>query len=196
MLYRLLTLKHWQLFLLMFALPFGIQILLMGTVVATENPSLILTVFPLLMILYMALLFGWYYAMGVYLYPKLPDAAVMNLTRFKIFLLIPAVYILALALFMTTSFLGFSERQMPDPAWIGLLIPVHLLAMFCIFYSIWFVAKELKSVELQRPVTFSDFAGEFFLLWFWPIGVWILQPRINRLFGEDPGSAQIIDSKI
>jgi len=54
--------------------------------------------------------------------------------------------------------------------------------MFCIFYSLYFIAKELKSVELQKPVTFSDFAGEFFLLWFFPIGIWIIQPRINKIF--------------
>jgi hypothetical protein len=196
MLYRLLTLKHWQLFLLLFGLPAALQIVLMGTLFTTQDPGTLLAVFPLLMILYMGLLFGWYYTMGVYLYPKLPDAAVMNLTRFKIILLIPAVYILFLALMMTRMFAGMAETQPPDPTWVAFIIPVHLLAMFCIFYSIWFIAKELKSVELQRPVTFGDFAGEFFLLWFWPIGVWILQPRINRLFGEDPGSAQIIDSKI
>jgi hypothetical protein len=23
---------------------------------------------------------------------------------------------------------------------------------------------------------------EFFLIWFFPIGVWIIQPRINRLY--------------
>jgi hypothetical protein len=54
--------------------------------------------------------------------------------------------------------------------------------MFFIFYSLYFIAKELKSVELQKPVTFSDFAGEFFLLWFFPIGIWIIQPRINKIF--------------
>jgi hypothetical protein len=34
----------------------------------------------------------------------------------------------------------------------------------------------------QKPVTFSDFAGEFFLIWFFPVGIWIIQPRINKLF--------------
>ena len=41
-------------------------------------------------------------------------------------------------------------------------------------------AKTIKTVELQKKVTFSDFAGEFFLLWFSPIGIWILQPKINK----------------
>ena len=63
----------------------------------------------------------------------------------------------------------------------AIIVPVHLFAMFCIFYSLYFVAKTFKTVELQRTVTFSDFAGEFFLLWFYPIGIWIIQPKINRM---------------
>jgi len=63
---------------------------------------------------------------------------------------------------------------------------VHLFSMFCLFYCLYFIAKALKTVELQRPVTFSDYAGEFFLLWFYPVGVWILQPRINQIFAATP----------
>jgi hypothetical protein len=59
----------------------------------------------------------------------------------------------------------------------------HFLSIFCIFYCIYFVAKTIKTVELQRAVKFKDFVGEFFLVWFFPIGVWILQPTINKLEG-------------
>jgi hypothetical protein len=64
--------------------------------------------------------------------------------------------------------------------------------MFCIFYCFYFTAKVLKTVELQKPVTFNDYAGEFFLIWFFPIGIWFIQPRINRLFngtGESSGDS-------
>jgi len=56
--------------------------------------------------------------------------------------------------------------------------------MFCLFYCLYFVAKTLKTVELQREVSFNDFIAEFFLTWFFPIGVWILQPRINKMIKE------------
>lgn len=68
---------------------------------------------------------------------------------------------------------------------IGVIVPLHLLSMFGIFYSMYFTAKTLKTVELQREVVFNDFAGEFFLLWFNFVGVWILQPRINKLVEDD-----------
>jgi len=60
----------------------------------------------------------------------------------------------------------------------------QLVALFCVFYIFYFNAKSLKAVELQRPVTFGDYIGEFFLLLFFPIGVWIIQPRINKIFEE------------
>jgi len=44
-----------------------------------------------------------------------------------------------------------------------------------------FSAKTIKLAELQRSVTFSDFAGEFFLIWFFPIGIWFVQPKVNLL---------------
>jgi hypothetical protein len=49
------------------------------------------------------------------------------------------------------------------------------------FYTINFVAKKIKTAELQCNVTFSDYIAEFFLVWFHFIGVWILQPRINKM---------------
>jgi hypothetical protein len=53
--------------------------------------------------------------------------------------------------------------------------------MFGFLYSFYFVAKTFKTVELQREVAFSDFVGEFFLLLLFPIGVWIIQPKINKM---------------
>lgn len=64
---------------------------------------------------------------------------------------------------------------------VGIIIPLHLFSMFCIFYSLYFVAKTFKTVELQRETTFSDFAGEFFMIWFYPIGIWIIQPKVNKM---------------
>ena len=45
-------------------------------------------------------------------------------------------------------------------------------------YIMYFLSKTLVSVEKKTIAVFRDYAGEFFLLWFFPIGLWILQPRI------------------
>jgi hypothetical protein len=56
--------------------------------------------------------------------------------------------------------------------------------MFCMFYLLTFVSRNLALAEIGRAVKFHDYAGYFFALWFYPIGVWIVQPRINRLYAE------------
>jgi hypothetical protein len=136
------------------------------------------------MILFMGLFYGWFWALGTNLHPKLPETVKMNLTKFKFSLLFPLVYMAAL-LFFISGFLWMGLDQGPKGIEIALLIfPLHIFSMFCMIYCLYFISKELKSVEWQRPVTFGDYAGEFFLIWFYPVGIWILQPRINKLFDD------------
>ncbi|MGA9473780.1 MAG: hypothetical protein WBV36_15040, partial [Terriglobales bacterium] len=72
----------------------------------------------------------------------------------------------------------------PPPASFAIIFPLHILAMICMFYLLNFVSKNLAIAETGKEVTFYDYAGPFFLLWFFPIGVWVVQPRINRLYAE------------
>lgn len=183
----LLHLKHWQLFVLLIGLPMAVQIITVSSVVKGD-PSALLIAFPLLMLLYTALYFGWFYAMGTELYKKLPASVPMKLTRFKIFLLIPVVYMLLIMAAMAFAFNNPGNVEESFLNYTALIIPLHLFSMFCIFYCLYFVSKTLKAVEWQRPVTFGDFAGEFFLIWFFPVGIWIIQPRINRLFDNHAGA--------
>lgn len=62
------------------------------------------------------------------------------------------------------------------------MIPFHLFAMVCMFYDLYFVSKSLVLAETSKPVSFYDYAGPFFLLWFFPLGIWVIQSRINRLY--------------
>jgi hypothetical protein len=62
-----------------------------------------------------------------------------------------------------------------------------LFLAFCLFfvlafvYVCYFTARTYKTVELQRKVIFAEFSKEFALIFFLPIGIWILQPMINKL---------------
>ena len=113
----------------------------------------------------------------------------MKVKKFKIFFFIPIVYMLCFMIFMTFAMDELiSNRREPNVGIIvsmfAVIVPLHLFSMFCIFYSLYFVAKTFKTVELQREVKFSDFAGEFFMIWFYPVGIWIIQPRINKFLEE------------
>jgi hypothetical protein len=38
--------------------------------------------------------------------------------------------------------------------------------------------------ERLRPVRFSDYQAALLGLWFFPVGIWFIQPRINRLYAK------------
>jgi len=181
---RILHLKHWQVFLLMFGLPFLFQIVTVPAAL-NEHVGTFMLVTSVSTAIYGLLFFSWFWALGTNLYEKLPPTVKMNLGKFKAFLIMPIIYLIVLFPLMYLFIPGQNGSPTDQPpAAVGLLIPVHLFAMFCLFYCLYFVAKVLKSVEWQRSVTFSDYAGEFFLIWFFPIGIWFIQPRINKLFDE------------
>jgi len=66
------------------------------------------------------------------------------------------------------------------------ITPLHLFAMFVFVYIPIIIVKELKSIEMQRDVVFKEYVKDFVLFaLFFPIGVWWLQPRINKIFKNE-----------
>jgi len=109
----------------------------------------------------------------------------MKVGKFKLFLIFPAIYISGIFLFMSSLFNADYYDQTCLAPFVLIMLALHLFAMFCIFYTMYFVAKTIKTAEEQKELRFSDFVGEFFLIWFYPIGVWILQLRINAIHEMD-----------
>ena len=190
---KLLLLKHWQVFGLLMGVPMFLQCITMGQIKANDNPSIMISVFPLVLILSVGLFSGWYYAVGTNLYKNLPETATINLKLFKLFLFIPVVYVLLFSLFIQ-GMLGNGEISKighPTPTFFAIFIPVNLFLIFCFFYCIFFIGKALKMVECQRNMTFNDCVVEILLIWIFPIGVWVIQPRINKLFETPTDSKNI-----
>lgn len=175
--------------MLTFAIPFILQVFIEGSMFAGSPIHPFGILLMLVMILYLVPFFGWMYTLGINLHKKLPPEAPMKLRKFKLFFWFPVIYI-TLFICVISILPGFINEGAPSPPVSSLIIliicflAVHLFAIFCIFYCIYFLAKSLKAVELQRSVTSNDYIGEFFLFWFYLIGLWFIQPRINRLFAE------------
>ena len=192
---KFLKAKHWQLFTLMFGIPIIAQILIMGTMflnISTEtNPDPteifnLLKFFPIIMILYMGVFFGWFWSVAMGLQNKIPENIRMKTKKFKLFFFIPLIYLLCFSLFFGGIFNENLLTGTQPGGWFvggmfGIIFPLHILSMFCIFYAMYFVAKTIKTVELQKEVNFGEFAGEFFMIWFYFVGIWILQPKINKM---------------
>jgi hypothetical protein len=198
MITRFLKAKHWVLFLLTFGIPMVFQFVIVGLMLSnlfTSKNSDSFEVFdrmkfiPIVMLVFMAVLYGWFWSIAIGLQKKVPVNVKMKVKKFKFFFLFPMIYFLLFMVFFFSTINSLFEQNIESHfGTIGVLfvmiIPIHLFAMFCIFYIFYFVAKTFKTVELQREVTFGDFAGEFFLLLFYPIGVWIIQPKINKMIEQ------------
>jgi len=191
MIERLLKAKHWQIFILTFGIPILFQISLMAYVFSSifnnADPNVdkifdYFQVFGIIMFLFMSIYLGWMWAAAVGINKILREDLKLKVNRFKILFLIPLAYILIFSIYLNFMMNG-NEGSFVDfnPGIFALIIPLHLFSMGCFFYCFYFIAKTIKTAELQKEVEFSDFYGEFFLIWFFPVGIWFLQPTINKI---------------
>jgi hypothetical protein len=124
----------------------------------------------------------WLWSMGSFLNSIAPPSLKRGVGLFHLSLVYPLPYIFV---FLTVITLSTSP-------WVALIIPFHLLAMFFLLYPLYFVSKSLAMIEKGRLATFYDYAGPFFLLWFFPVGIWFTQPRINRLYAGRKGASALV----
>ena len=166
-----LNAKGWQLFLVLFGS------MLAGPVVTSALPDRILGM-AVTSLIFMALYVGWLWSIAAKANQKLNPSLQKSTKWMGLGLAYAAFYLVgALMLLPSTTSPG---KGLP-----GFIIPMHLLAMFAIFYALAFTAKQLVTLERQQKVSFFEYSGPFFLLWFFPIGVWFIQPRVNQLLGND-----------
>lgn len=156
--------KAWQVFLLFFAV---FSMLVAVSLPGRGTP----TAFIALAAISESCLLAWLWSMGSFLSSITPQASRLNVRFFRLALVYPPLYIVA--------FLTLFEHSLP--ALFLVIIPLHLFAMFCVLYTLYFVSKSLVLAERGES---SSFMGPFFLIWFFPVGVWIIQPRVNRLYAE------------
>lgn len=117
----------------------------------------------------------------------LPENLKVNLKTFNLLIFIPAIVfgILIIGMFFGFKQMAFSGFQEPNVGLIVFIVIVsiilYLVMLFATFYCFVMAAKAYKTAIEKKSVTFGDFVGEFFLLWFPIVGVWIMQPKINQI---------------
>jgi hypothetical protein len=172
--------KSWEIFLLLFCIMAVSMVAIVNSIQATPVRDLGKSSLPFMgvMLLFIVCSQGWFGASGSFLNSIVQRRLRPGSMFFRLALIYPIVYIAAFLILFP-----------PSPAIFVIIFPLHVFAMLCMFYLPIFVAKNLTLVEKGTDVTFSEYAGVFFLLWFLPIGLWIVQPRINRLYAEARNSA-------
>ena len=121
---------------------------------------------------------AWRYVVGVKLWEKLSSDA----SGLKFFRVCIAFFVLTLILGQIRSFLSM-RFGWDVQYWIYNVI--WILSLVAWLYCCWFIARLLVSVEQGRLTPFRMYVGDFISMIFLPIGIWWIQPRINRVFSGD-----------
>jgi hypothetical protein len=177
--------KHWQIFLLLFGM-FCVVWFVPFPEARTLSAESLGLFFGAVVGLAQLLLAVWLWSLGSFLTSILPHTLRLGLGIFRFAVIYTPIY-----LFAFNVFYGGLR-----PLLIAFVFPLHLLAMFCWVYSLYFVSKSLLSAERGEPVTFSIYAGALFLIWCFPIGVWIVQPRINRLYADKKSAEPLANPNV
>ncbi|MBL7973385.1 MAG: hypothetical protein JNJ85_00635 [Candidatus Kapabacteria bacterium] len=200
----ILKLKHWQLFVLMIALPSIGAMTIMGSMVSsllTLDPatpeqfsqimkSIFIYNLPF-SIMATSIQYTWLWAVVKGLQHKIPGDIDLHIKRFNIVFVSTIILLLLLYTLMyimfSTLFASFPEQSVNPEYFVVFFItfPVNMAMFGCSLYLMYFAAQTLKTVELQHKSGFDKCALEFVLFFFNIVGIWILQPRINKLM-EDP----------
>ena len=198
--------KHWQIFFILFVIPCSIHFLsfrfLVGSPPFLNRQMLdyhITYISPFVVLYFLSSLMLWFRTVGILLQRSIPIELRLNIKRFQFFIFIPIVYGLYLegVLFQLTGISFFAPSFEHHPIKIFLyILPFHLCALYGILHTIFFVAKTIKTAELQRQVYFKECIITFFLLYFLPIGIWFIQPKINRIIHILPSSSQAINHNL
>lgn len=202
-----LKMKHWQLFLLLFSLPFLFMIYVYAqmfsimsdafqggnepdpTAFMSEYLQLFTSVFPIC--IGMGILFLLYvFILLRALNNAKPIALRKSMTFPTICLVFPVIYLTIMSIIAMSILPNFSNVEYMEnmaekifPA-IAIIFPCHIFCFFATLYLFYQLGSSLKCVELQRKPRGDEFIGEIILFWMFPIGVWFLQPRINKIFAE------------
>jgi hypothetical protein len=166
---RILTFKHWQLFLL---------IVCTGAWTSPSPLKEIINSISLLTFVW------WIYAIGVYGQKTvqtmgLPtlDLKLFKTNSYLIPILVVILFILAPKTTTPTPLSDFDLQTI-------LLIPVVVYLVFAIFQTVVFACKTLATIDLKKEVVLDDYYVNLILTGFLIVGIWILQPKITRLIAD------------
>ena len=164
-----LKMKHWQLFILLFGAKVLNWYLLINATQEGSQPSLLVdTWVAMFMMLVVA---SWLWSIVTACLKVLPENLTESTSLVKVSLVYLIIYIAS----------GVFIWEKYEAVWIIL----NLLAVVAALYTYDFTARQLVKLEQQKEVIFTEYAGSFVLLLFLPIGVWSIQPRVNKLLGTE-----------
>ncbi len=168
--------KHWQVFVLVWGTYIAgkiasIELLSAGGLHFSVRNALLTGVFfvPSLLISWL-----WFYSLGSFLIPVAESLSKQNIQFFRFALIFSALTFVTVSPFLVSRNLFV----------VVLALPVHLFGMFCLIHALYSMSKGLLVAEKKQEANFGDWAPTFLLLIASIVGIWFIQPRVNRLYAQ------------
>ncbi len=190
--------KHWQLFAAFYGFLLFMQIVypvFIYNVIVNKyapEPQTMMQfafIFIALALLSTIAMYGWIISISLGLKKLFPENVEYNFNRFKFFLISLFVSMVLMIVFVFVMVLAgdFIEHSPVSAIVVMILmfliiLPIAIYMSFCQVYISLCAARSYKTALLQKEVKFKECIGIFFLLYFSMVGVWILQPKINKLY--------------
>lgn len=180
----LLRLKHWQIFLLVIGIPFVVQfiqnvwIITSGQEIGASYPSFL----GLLLIIPLLIFFLWIGEVGKK-FSKSEESPPMKTRKFILSLWVSCIS----NVFLLVYFWSYPQNldvEGEEVISITVIALIVFIALLTLFHCLSFMAKAIVQLERGREVTSSEFFSEFVMAVILPLGIWLLQPRINQLEKE------------
>jgi hypothetical protein len=164
----ILNIKHWQLFMLIC----GVQIIIttLNDFDYVYRRITYSTAIDLVgMFVGISFFVFWLWSVSIVLNRKQKTEIKLNVSLFKISTLLFVANILITSILI----LGATSEEF--------LLVLTLISFGFFIYAVLFTAKTLKTTELRRVAGISEYIGDFLLFILFPLGIWFLQPRINKI---------------
>jgi hypothetical protein len=183
-----LTLKHWQLFLL----TIGVLLLVslysgFSIVVEEEYRSASDAVAKFITIVPFLIYYLWIWSIGAWLNKHIDSKIATKTVYFSISIVVSCFLFFFLSIF---NFIYWEDQPdgMHEDFWLfPLQAFIIFLAISTWLFALTFLAKVVVRAEREAFITPSEYFSEFVMALMFPIGVWLLQPRINALFEKLKG---------
>jgi hypothetical protein len=157
----ILKAKHWQIFLLLFLFEIMASIDFQGDLRNLYWINLIgISVFLI-----------WLFFLTNELIKIVPKAYGLNIN----------LYYVNAILFFAVYFSAMYLNNGNDVSFNGIYALIGFYIFYAFLQSFGFAGRIIKSMELHRKSKKRESIGYFFLFIFLPIGIWFMQPKINKL---------------
>ena len=158
-----LKIKHWQIFLFVILIYFS-SVFYPGSFISGDIRIVFMGLFAI----------SWNFLLGLALFSICPVEYRFN----KLPYVITSVLLIAVGLVS----IGMENIHSLEYIWFDIIVAIT--AILLLLYQASFPARVLKSMELNRKATPIEYGEYLFPFFIFMIGIWIYQPRVNRIAKE------------